>query len=291
MGSIARDVVTKKIRYSRHSTGQGFFSSDMMIWQVHREAVLLAAGGRALLMQIAHPKVAAGVAEHSSFKEDPLGRLQRTTSALWSILFDEESEARASLEQVKNIHRKVRGTTQAGEPLPTGSSYSALDADLLLWVHATLIDSAMTGYDLLVKPLTADEKSRYYIDSKKLASLFEIPDSIVPASLTDFHGYMTRMLAEDKIAVGPAARAISKDILHPRPWILRPAGPLFALITAGMLPERLRQGYGLIWTERREKRFVRAAKWFQRLLPFVPRSARIVPNARSAENQRQVRDS
>jgi uncharacterized protein (DUF2236 family) len=282
--------VTKEIRRSRNSIGQGFFSPDMMIWQVHREAVLLAAGGRALLMQIAHPKVAAGVAGHSSFKSDPLGRLQRTTGALWSILFDEESEARGALEQVKNIHRKVRGITQAGEPLPTGSSYSALDADLLLWVHTTLIDSAMVGYDLLVKPLTADEKSRYYVDSKKLASLFEIPDSIVPASLADFHGYMQHMLAEDKIAVGPAARAIAKDILHPRPWMLRPAGPLFALITAGMLPERLRQGYGLGWSERREKRFLRAAKWFQRLLPFVPRPVRIVPSARRAENQRRVGD-
>jgi uncharacterized protein (DUF2236 family) len=283
-------MMTKKSRRSRNSIGQGFFSSDMMIWQVHREAVLLAAGGRALLMQIAHPKVAAGVAEHSSFKKDPLERLQRTTGALWSILFDEEPEARAALEQVKNVHRKVRGTTQAGEPLPPGSSYSALDTDLLLWVHATLIDSAMAGYDLLVKPLRADEESRYYVDSKKLASLFEIPDSIVPASLADFHGYMTRMLAEDKIAVGPAARAIAKDILHPRPWMLRPAGPLFSLITAGMLPERLRQGYGLSWSERREKRFLRAATWFRRLLPVVPRPVRIVPNARSAENQRQAGD-
>jgi uncharacterized protein (DUF2236 family) len=269
---------------------QGFFSPDMMIWRVHREAVLLAAGGRALLMQIAHPKVAAGVAEHSSFKEDPLGRLQRTTSALWSILFDETSEARAALEQVKNVHRKVQGATQEGEPLPSGTHYSALDIDLLLWVHATLIDSAMVGYDLLVKPLTPNEKSRYYNDSKKLASLFEIPESIVPASLADFHDYMRRMLTDDSVTVGPAARSISIDILHPRPWILRPGGPLFALITAGMLPEPLRQGYGLNWDEGREKRFLLLAKVIRGLRPFLSRPLRIVPNARSAENQRQVRE-
>src|SRR5918992_5334248 len=107
-----------------HYVSQRFFSPDTMIWQVHREMVLLAAGGRALLMQLAHPKVAAGVAQHSQFKEDPLGRLQRTTDTLWSILFGERSEARAALEQMKNVHRKVQGITQAGEPLPVGTQYS-----------------------------------------------------------------------------------------------------------------------------------------------------------------------
>jgi uncharacterized protein (DUF2236 family) len=276
-------MMTKETTRSADPIGQGFFSPDMMIWRVHREAVLLAAGGRALLMQIAHPKVAAGVAEHSSFNEDPLGRLQRTTSALWSVLFDETSEGRAALEQVKNVHRKVQGATREGEPLPTGTHYSALDIDLLLWVHATLIDSAMVGYDLLVKPLTPNEKSRYYTDSKRLASLFEIPESIVPASLADFHDYMRRMLTDDSVTVGPAARSISIDILHPRPWILRPGGPLFALITAGMLPERLRQGYGLDWNEGREKRFLLLAKVIRGLRPFVPRPLRVVPNAYAAE--------
>src|SRR5882724_12671431 len=84
---------------------QRFFQPVTKIWQVNREMVLLAAGGRALLMQLAHPKVAAGVAEHSYFKADPLGRLYRTMSAMWSIVFDETSAARASLEQVKGVHR------------------------------------------------------------------------------------------------------------------------------------------------------------------------------------------
>jgi uncharacterized protein (DUF2236 family) len=271
-----------------HYVSQRFFSPDTMIWQVHREMVLLAAGGRALLMQLAHPKVAAGVAQHSQFKEDPLGRLQRTTDTLWSILFGERSEARAALEQMKNVHRKVQGITQAGEPLPVGTQYSARDVELLLWVHATLIDSAMVGYDLLVKPLTPDQKSRYYSDSKKLASLFEIPESIVPSSLADFHHYLDGMLADDAITVGPVARFIGQDVIHPRPWILKPAGPLFRLITGGMLPERLRQGYGFSWNERREKRFWLATTMIRGLLPLAPRPLRIVSNARHAEKQHQL---
>jgi uncharacterized protein (DUF2236 family) len=260
-----------------------FFSPDTMIWKVDREMVLLAAGGRALLMQLAHPKVAAGVAEHSHFKDDPLGRLYRTMSTMWSITFDEVSQARAALDQVKNVHRRIQGVTPPGELLLSGTHYDALDVELLLWVHTTLIDSAMVAYDIFVKPLAPDEKSRYYNDSKKLAYLFEIPETILPSSLVDFDIYVDRMLMGDEIAVGPTARALAEEILYPSPWILRPAGPLFRLVTAGLLPKKLRAAYGLGWNDQKEKRFSLTARLFRRLLPFVPKTFRIVPNARRAE--------
>jgi uncharacterized protein (DUF2236 family) len=269
-------------------TDERFFSPDMMIWRVDREMALLLAGGRALLMQLAHPKVAAGVAQHSRFKEDPLGRLHRTMTTMWSIVFDETALARAALERVQNVHRKVQGTIAAAEPLPAGTPYDALDIDLLLWVHATLVDSALAAYDLFVKPLAADEKSRYYDDSKKLARLFEIPATFVPGSLVEFDRYLDRMLGGDEIVVGPTARALADEILYPRPWILRPAGPLFRLITAGLLPEKLQRGYELGWNERREKIFRLVAKTLRSLLPLVPGSLRIVANARAAEKRRRV---
>src|SRR5918992_2687512 len=117
-----------------HYVSQRFFSPDTMIWRVDREMVLLAAGGRALLMQLAHPKVAAGVAQHSRFQDNPLGRLHRTMSTMWSITFDETPEARAALERIKNVHRKVKGSISAEEPLAAGTPYDALDVQLLLWV-------------------------------------------------------------------------------------------------------------------------------------------------------------
>jgi uncharacterized protein (DUF2236 family) len=266
-----------------------FFSPDMMIWQVDREMVLLLAGGRALLMQLAHPKVAAGVAEHSHFKGDPLARLRRTMSAMWSIVFDEASEARASLEQVKSVHRRIHGTISPAESLPCGTPYDALDVQLLFWVHATLIDSAMVAYDLFVKPLAPEEKSRYYDDSKKLAYLFEIPETILPSSLLVFDSYMDQMLKGSEIAIGPTARALAEEILYPSPWILKPAAPLFRLVTAGLLPERLRGGYGVGWNKRNEQTFWLIAKCVRRLLPLVPGSLRIVPNARAAEKVRRFR--
>jgi uncharacterized protein (DUF2236 family) len=264
---------------------EGFFSPDRMIWQVDREMVLLAAGGRALLMQLAHPKVAAGVAEHSHFKADPLGRLYRTMSAMWSIVFDEKSAARASLEQVKSVHRRIHGIVSPAESLPFGTHYDALDIELLLWVHATLIDSAMVVYDLFVKRLAPDERARYYDDTKKLAHLFEIPETLVPPSLVDFNSYIERMLLSDEIAVGPIARSLAAEILYPSPLILRPAGPLFRLITAGLLPERLREGYRIGWDKRKEKTFRLLVNGIRRLLPLVPGPLRVVPNARAAEKR------
>ncbi len=270
---------------SGHQNGAGFFSPDTMIWRVNREMALLLAGGRALLMQLAHPKVAIGVAEHSHFKDDPLGRLHRTMSTMWSIVFDEVPKAGAAVERVKNVHRRVQGVVTSQESLPAGTPYDALDPQLLLWVHATLIDSAIVAYDLFVKALTPDEKSHYYEDSRKLAHLFEIPDSLVPSSWADFDAYIERMLTGSEITVGPAARSLAMDILHPNPWILKPAGPFFRFVTAGLLPEKLREAYGLGWNEQRHKRFNFVAKAIRGLLPMVPKPLRIVPNSRHAESR------
>jgi len=255
----------------------------MTFWQVDREMVLLLAGGRALLMQLAHPKIAAGVADHSHFKEDPLGRLYRTMNTMWSVSFGEKSEARLALEQVKNVHRRVHGEIKPVEPLPAGTPYDAFDEELLLWVHATLIDAAMVGYDFFVRPLTQPEKSRYYEDSKRLAALFEIPAEIVPSSLEEFKKYMEQMLTGNTIAVGPTALSLAQEIIRPHPWILKPGVPLHRLFTAGLLPERLRRDYKIPWNERREKTFLLLAKAIRGLLPLAPNFLRIVPHARAAE--------
>lgn len=262
-----------------------FFPRRSMFWRVNREMVSLLAGGRALLMQIAHPKVAAGVAEHSHFKEDPLGRLHRTMNTMWSIVFDEGAAARASLERVRGVHGKVRGVVAQNETSFTGARYDALDPDLLLWVHATLIDSGMVAYDNFVAPLSPVEASRYYEESKILARLFDIPEELVPASLGDFQAYMKATLAGNQIAVGPSARALAKEILYSLPSLLKPAGPLFRLITAGLLPAELRKAYGLGWNQRREKAFKLSTLTIRTMLPLVPRPLRIVPRARAAERR------
>lgn len=247
--------------------------------------VLLAAGGRALLMQLAHPKVAAGVAEHSRFQEDPFGRLHRTMSTMWSIIFDRRAEACAALERVEKVHQRVRGRVSQNEPACAGESYQALDQELLLWVHATLIDTAMVAYDCFVAPMDERDKIIYYDDCKELARLFGIEERIIPAGLAEFAQYMSVMLDSEAIAVGPTAKALGRDVLYARPWIFKAAGPLFRLVTAGLLPEKLRAGYDLSWSDRKQKRFLRFAAAVRALRPWMPALIRVVPNARRAEKE------
>jgi len=250
--------------------------------------VLLLAGGRALLMQLAHPKVAAGVAEHSRFQEDPFGRLYRTMSTMWSIVFDKRSAAGAALENVENIHKRVHGIVPDGETMQAGARYDAFDQELLLWVHATLIDSAMIAYDRFVAPLPKRERDTYYDDSRKLARLFGIQEATIPSALTEFEQYMKQMLNGDSIAVGPTARRLAQDILYARPWIFKPAGPLFRFVTAGLLPEKLRDDYDLSLNESKAKIFSALAAIIRAVRPLVPTPLRIVPNARKAERVKPV---
>jgi uncharacterized protein (DUF2236 family) len=280
-----QSTMPSKIDIANQRNAGRLFSPDSKIWQVDREMALLLAGGRALLLQLAHPKVAAGVAHYSRFQQNPLARLQRTMSAMWSIGFDESENAYAAIERVGHIHKHVHGSVGSSEPVAAGSRYDARDPQLLMWVHATLVDSAMVAYDLFVRPLSAEEKSRYYEDSKTLANLFEIPKTVLPESLSEFSAYFDEMLSGNTLAVGPAARSLAHDIVYPRPLILRPAAPLFRVVTAGLLPERLRIAYGLKWNQRRRTVFWLFAHAVRLLLPLLPGSIRIVPNARAAEKR------
>jgi len=274
-----------------HEPRSGFFSPDSVFWRVSREMIALAVGGRALLMQVAHPKVAAGVAQHSHFKDDPMSRLRRTMNTMWSITFDDMPGARAALARITAVHSTIRGIVAPGEMSVAGAPYDAADPGLLLWVHATLIDSGMLAYHSFVKPLSSDEAEQYYRDSKVFARLFDIPESIIPPSLADFQQYVNAMVAGDQIAVGPTARSLAKDILYPSPWFMKPAGPMFRLVTAGLLPVELRAAYGLDWDARRAKRFALAVRTIWAVRPFVPGVLRIVPHARAAERRERKHGS
>ncbi len=270
-------------KIASHSDRESFFRRDSQIWRVHREMILLVAGGRALLMQLAHPKIAAGVAEHSRFQSDPLARLYRTMGTMWSIVFDPRPQAQAALQSLERRHTQVRGVVRGNEPAHGGESYDALDQDLLLWVHATLIDSALVAYTRFVAPLAAAEKTAYYEDVRRFAALFGIREKIIPASLEGFDNYVKRMLHGGEIAVGPTAKSLAHDVLCPRPWIFKPGEPLFRFVTAGILPDELRRAYDLRWSPRREKVLNLLAMSIRNLLPLVPALVRIAPNARAAE--------
>src|SRR6266581_4111564 len=121
----------------------GLYAEDSITRRINRENILLLGGGRALLMQLAHPKVAAGVDEHSDFRRRPIQRLRRTVHMTMAIVFGERETALAAARMVNQTHAKVKG-----------DGYRALDPELLLWVHATLVDSALVTYATFVQELT-----------------------------------------------------------------------------------------------------------------------------------------
>lgn len=239
-------------------------------------------------MQLAHPKVAAGVAEHSRFREDPLGRLYRTMNTMWSIVFGEKPEARQSLERLQRVHRSVRGAIGDSDVLPPGDSYTAQDPELLLWVHATLVDSALVTYERFVGFLSEQDKRRYYAETTRLAVLLGVPQPKIPSSLERFDDYMREMVACGVVSVGATARRLAGEILHPRPLVLRIGAPLSNFITAGLLPSPLREEYGLEWNAGRERLLTLLGQTVRMLLPLVPSAARIVPHARAAERSRSL---
>ena len=241
-------------------------------WRVNREAALLLGGGRALLMQVAHPKVAAGVAEHSDFRRDPMARLNRTMELSLALTFGGPGEIRGAARQINRAHERV-----------VGEGYRALDPDLLLWVHATLIDSAIVTYRTFVRPLDQGNAATYYEEAKAIGGMLGIPRPHYPGTLAEFESYRDAMLAGD-VRPDAVGRRLGALVLRPPVRGLPPFffGP-FAAITAGLLPASLRAAYGLPWGPLARGAFSLAARGMPSILGSLPDRLRVVPPARLAE--------
>jgi uncharacterized protein (DUF2236 family) len=269
----------------------GYFAPDGVAWRVGRETALLLGGGRALLLQVAHPLVAAGVAAHSDYRENPWRRLERTMSTVWSVVYGTRHEADAALARVRAVHERVRGRlAEPMGPFAAGTTYSALDPELLLWVHATLVDTALLTYRSWIGPLTEAEQGAYYDEMKTMALLFGIPEGLIPPTLGDFRAYVRERLASDEITVTETAREIAATVVAPPlPIPLRPAMRALALVTVGMLPPRLRAGYGFPWDGARAALVGASRRWTRHvLMPLLPDLVRAVGASRRAEGRRGI---
>jgi uncharacterized protein (DUF2236 family) len=147
-----------------------------------------------------------------------------------------------------------------------------------------LVDSALTTYDRFVRPLSTQEKEHYYEEMKEFGALFGIPRDRMPPSLSDFHAYMNQTIGGE-LAVGETARSLAREILRPRPLLLRPGAPLQSFITAGLLPVCLRDAYELKWNDTREERLRLLSRIVRRTLRLLPDSLRVVPQARKSEKR------
>lgn len=207
-------------------------------------------GGAAVLLQVAHPLVACGVVDHSGYDRDLWRRLSRTLHALYLITFGDREEAERAGAAVQSVHARVHGCTpeQLG-PFPAGTTYSASDPELMLWVHATLVHSSLAAYERFVEPLTPKQKQAYHEEMNLVARLFGTPAEVLPDSYREFRAYFETQLRSDTITVTRPAREVAEVILAASlPAPLRLLAPAHRLATARILPGKLRRQYGLRWT-------------------------------------------
>ena len=246
-------------------------------WKINREIVVVAGWGRAVLLQLAHPAVAAGVHHHSSFRGSLLSsvrRLRSTVEAMLSLTFGDTEQMIGAAARINSIHDRVRGAAPE-------AAYSAHDPALQRWVHATLLESTPLTYELLVGPLTPGERNQYCSESAIMEPLLGMPAGWLPRDSAELDTYMREMLAGGTIVVTDTSRALARAVLYPPRWYMAwPALRAMQLLTIGSLPPSIRQAYGFEWRARDVRAFARWTTLLRTAVRLLPPPAREWPMAR-----------
>jgi uncharacterized protein (DUF2236 family) len=279
LGVVSRADLERQldvVRAHAASPPAGVFGPASTTWRLNREAIMFLAAGRALLLQLAHPWVAAAVAEHSRALDDPIARFHRTFQIVFAVVFGSLDQAFAAARALHERHAQIVGSLPAAlGGFAAGSPYCANDIAALRWVYATLIDSALAAYDLILGPLADDESAQYYGESRLFAAMFGIPGDVLPRDYPAFRAYCAAMCASELLAVGPAGRVIAERLLAGTGrWRRVPAS--YRAVTAAMLPPRLRQEFGLGYGLAERCAGERTVAWLRRLYPRLPPRLRYV---------------
>lgn len=266
------------LRAPTHSGDAGLFGPDSVSWRVQGETTVVFGGARALLMQSAHPLVIAGARETGFYERNPWRRLERTLQLTYAITFGTTAEAVAAAERINDVHRRVRGV----DPV-TGRPYDGLDPDLLLWVHACLVDSALLFERLTVGRLTRAERQRFHEEQMVAAELLLLPRERVPPTVEALRAYIEEVVAGDTLVVTDAARTVARLFREiPREATWRPVLRAVAWWAFGTLPPRLREAYGVRWGPAPEASLRASLRLLRLVRPAIPRRyRRIVPAERA----------
>jgi len=284
-----REPAAGPVRAAHPGSGAdpGLYGPASEAWRLNREAMLLlGAGPRALLLQLAHPSVAAGVADHSDFRTDPWRRLAGTLRSYLTIVYGTTAAARAEIRRLNTLHRDI-----------TGPGYAARDPELSLWVHATLVDSTIAAADAWLEPLPVERRAAFYSETRPIGRAFGVPDGLLPADLEAFEGYVATMLGPGgAVRVSAVARELAGVVLRPPLAPLLPTVPILRVVppamyswamwpSIGLLPASVREDYGLRWGA--GERLVSAwlvAGW-RAWRPLLPASFRQMPKALMADRR------
>jgi uncharacterized protein (DUF2236 family) len=241
------------------------------------ESALIAGGGRAILLQLAHPAVGHGVAAHSDFADRSIDRLRNTLRFVYAVAFGTPGQLAFVTREVNRAHRPVHAEATEGRP-----AYSAFDPQLQLWVAATLYDTAVLVHERIYGPLDEASADLLYAEYAKVGTALQMPAALWPPDRAAFQRYFDVTLAA--LRVDEVTRGVANALLHPSrkaPVWLRLAMPTARLVTAGLLPESLRSDFGLPWGPARERRFERLMTATSIIYPFLPQRLRYLPKTRA----------
>ena len=264
-------------RQRQRQQRQRAFPRDSILWKIVRHRSILLDGPAAAVLQIAHPRIGLGVMEHSRFEDAPLDRLTHTLDAVYAIAFGTLDQAQAAADRVRRRHRKVAGDAAAHQ-VPGAHRYSAGETELLMWVLATLVWSAIGGYERTVGSLHLVEKERFYHDMRALGTYFDLPTEYGPQTYMEYEAYFRRMIADPLIGSHAVSRQVAWAVARPQtPWWFRLAAPPITFIFSDIIPSPVRErlGFGSTSLSRLALRQTTITlRCFNRL---APRQLRYVP--------------
>ena len=275
------------VRASAAGPVEGIFGTGSLTWRIDREAVIFLGAGRALLLQLAHPWVAAAIAKHSRTFADPIGRFHRTFGTVFTMVFGSLDQSLAAARQLHRRHAGITGHLgEAVGPFDKGSAYHANEVAALRWVHATLVDTALMAHDLVLPALSAEERERYWAESRQFAALFGLTPADLPPDWASFAAYNEAMAQSDILTVSPAAHEIVGQLFAGGRWWLRPPR-WYQVLSVQMLPERLREGFDLSFDARDRAAADRALARIRRIYPILPGRLRNVGPYQEAQARLQ----
>jgi uncharacterized protein (DUF2236 family) len=233
--------------------------------RINAERLVLAGWSRAILLQLAHPLVAAGVIDHSTFRSSPgaaVRRLRETVAAMLALTFGDDLERGHAVAAIRAIHTRVHGTLR--DTVGTwraGARYSAEDPALVLWVHATLIESIVLAYDTLIAPVSLPDRDAYCKEAADVAVALGANEAEVPHRWAGLEGYLAAMYESGAVVVGRDARTVADVILFPpMSFLSEPVAWVNRLLTLGTLPADIRDQYGYQWNATRARQFARVVR-------------------------------
>ncbi len=252
-----------------------------VLWRYGGDVRLISAGAYAILLQVGHPTVGAGVSEHSDFRGDPWGRLLRTLDYSYVMTYGGPAMAGEMGRRIRKMHKRIKGVKPDGEP------YNALEPEAYAWVHATLAHSIVRTHELLASPIPSGDIGVFYAEWRRAGRLIGVRERDLPETWAEFGDYFERMVAE-RLERTPAVEEVLESLAAPtRPelpflpeaaWRLAriPAAHQIALVTGGLLPPLLRDRFGVEWTHSKQRQLQVLAAASRAATPLLPGTLRNV---------------